>query len=127
MKKNVFTLNAPKPVGPYSQAVRAGNLLFISGTLPIDPKTGEMVKGEIEEMTRRILDNISEILKAESLSMKNLVKVNIFLRDMALFQRVNGVYKDYFGENPPARSAVGVASLPKNAEIEIEAVACYED
>lgn len=127
MKKIVFSEKALKPVGPYSQAVRAGNLLFISGTLPIDPATGEIVEGDIEKMTERILDNIKVVLAEEKLTMHNLVKVTVFMKDMQMFGRVNAVYAKYFEKNPPARSAVGVASLPKNAEIEMEAIACYED
>ncbi|MGE3062283.1 MAG: RidA family protein [bacterium] len=127
MKRVIQTKNAGKPAGPYSQAIRSGNLLFISGTLPIDPSSGDIISGEIEEMTKRVMENIKALLSEEHLSMNHLVKVNIFLKDMSLFSRVNSVYKEYFDENPPARSAVGVSALPKNAEIEMEAIASYED
>ncbi|MDD3804181.1 MAG: RidA family protein [bacterium] len=127
MKKTVFTAKAPAPVGPYSQGVRTGNMLFISGTLPIDPQTGELEEGDIEKQTKRVLENIRIILESENLSMESVVKVNVFLTDMSLFSRVNRVYGDFFKVNPPARSAVGVKSLPKNSEIEMEAIASYED
>jgi 2-iminobutanoate/2-iminopropanoate deaminase len=127
MKKNIYSEKAPKPVGPYSQAVKAGAFLFVSGTLPIDPVTGEMINGEIEDKTKRILENIKIILNADNLELKHIVKMTIYLKDMSLFSRVNSVYKDYFVSNPPARSAVGVSELPKNSEIEMEAVAYYED
>ncbi|PIP14108.1 MAG: hypothetical protein COX48_02335 [bacterium (Candidatus Stahlbacteria) CG23_combo_of_CG06-09_8_20_14_all_34_7] len=127
MKKVVFSNNGPKPVGPYSQAVRVGNILFISGMIPIDPASEKLVEGEIEQMTERILENIKIILNSENLSMENIVKTNLFLKDMQMFGRVNSVYEKYFKRNPPARSAVGVSALPKNAEIEIEAIAYYEN
>ncbi len=125
--KMIFNENAPKPVGPYSQAIKVNNLLFISGTLPIDPKTGDMIKGSIEEQTDRVLKNVGIILEGEKLSFKNLVKVTIFIRNMADFQRINSVYEKYFKNIFPSRSVVEVSGLPKDSPIEMEAIASYEN
>ena len=124
MKKKVIqTEKAPKTIGPYSQAIQAGNFLFLSGQIPIDPKTGELVKGDIRQQTKQVLDNLEGVLGSEKLEMKDVVKVTIFLRDIGNFNQVNEVYATYFPSLPPARSAVGVAKLPRDAEIEIEAIA----
>ncbi len=125
--KKVYNEKAPKPVGPYSQAVKAGNLLFISGTLPIDPTTGNIIDGDIETLTKRTLENIKIILEGERLSFNNLVKVNIFIKDMSNFSKINGVYERYFKDHLPARAVVEVSNLPKNSPIEIEAIASYEN
>lgn len=125
--KKIFNEKAPKPVGPYSQAIRAGDFLFISGTLPIDPLTGNIVDGEIETLTERTLENIKIILEGEKLSFDNLVKVNIFIKNMSDFSKINSVYEKYFKNHLPARAVVEVSNLPKNSPIEIEAVAFYEN
>jgi len=122
-KKVIQTEKAPKPIGPYSQAIRAGNFIFLSGQIPIDPKTGELVKGDIRQQTQQILENIRGVLESQGLGMQDVVKVNIFLKDMGNFNEMNEVYATYFPATPPARSTVGVAKLPRNAEIEIEAIA----
>ena len=124
MKKKVIqTERAPKAMGPYSQAIQAGNFLFLSGQIPLDPKTGELVKGDIRLQTQQVLENIKGVLESQELGMDSVVKVTIFLKDIGNFNEVNEVYANYFRSSPPARSTVGVAKLPKDADIEIEAVA----
>ena len=122
-KKVIQTEKAPKAVGPYSQAIQAGNFLFLSGQIPLDPRTGELVKGDIGRQTQQVLENIKGVLESQELGMGNVVKVTIFLRDIKNFNRVNEVYATYFPGPSPARSTVEVAGLPRNAEIEIEAIA----
>lgn len=122
-KKVIQTEKAPKPIGPYSQAIRAGNFIFLSGQIPIDPKTGELVKGDIRQQTQQVLENIRGVLESQGLGMQDVVKVNIFLKDMGNFNEMNEVYATYFSSSPPARSTVEVAKLPRNADIEIEAIA----
>jgi len=122
-KKVIQTEKAPKPIGPYSQAIRAGNFIFLSGQIPIDPKTGELVKGDIRQQTQQVLENIRGVLESQGLGMQDVVKVNIFLKDMGNFNEMNEVYATRFSSSPPARSTVEVAKLPKNADIEIEAIA----
>jgi len=114
---------APKAIGPYSQAIQAGGFLFLSGQIPLDPKTGEMAKGDIRQQTRQVLENIKGVLDSENLVMKDVVKVTIFLKNIGNFNEVNEVYATYFPSSPPARSTVEVAKLPRDAEIEIEAIA----
>lgn len=124
MKKKVIqTERAPKAIGPYSQAIQAGNFLFLSGQIPLDPETGELVKGDIGQQTKQVLENIKGILESQELGMEDVVKVTIFLRDIGNFNRVNEVYATYFPPPAPARSTVEVAKLPRNAEIEIEVIA----
>ena len=124
MKKSVIeTDKAPKAIGPYSQAIQAGNLLFLSGQIPLDPETGELVKGDIGQQTNRVLENITGILESQKLGMEDVVKVTIFLKDIGNFNKVNEVYSTYFPSSPPARSTVEVARLPRDVEIEIEAIA----
>jgi 2-iminobutanoate/2-iminopropanoate deaminase len=127
MKKIVATSDAPSAIGPYSQAIRSGAMLFTAGQIALDPKTGQLVPGGIAEQTRRVLENLSAILKAEHLSFDHVVKTTIFLTSMDDFQAVNEIYGTYFRENPPARSTVAVAALPKGAKIEIEVVAIASD
>ena len=122
-KRVVQTEMAPKAIGPYSQAIQAGNFLFLSGQIPLDPKTGELVKGDIRQQTKQVLNNLEGVLGSEKLEMKDVVKVTIFLRDIGNFNQVNDVYATYFPSSPPARSTVQVAKLPRDAEIEIEAIA----
>ena len=124
MKKKVIqTEKAPKAIGPYSQAIQAGNFLFLSGQIPLDPKTGELVKGDIRKQTQQVLENIKGILESQGLGMENVVKSTIFLKDIANFNQVNEVYATYFPSSPPARSTVEVTKLPRDADIEIEALA----
>ena len=122
-KKVIQTEKAPKPIGPYSQAIRAENFIFLSGQIPIDPSTGEMIRGDIRQQTRQVLENMKGVLESQGLGMQDVVKVNIFLKDMGNFNEMNEVYATYFSSFPPARSTVEVAKLPRNAEIEIEAIA----
>jgi len=110
-------------VGPYSQAVRSGELVFCSGQIPLDPKTGELVAGPIEEATERCILNLREVLRAAGLDLADAVKVSVFMTDLSLFPRMNEVYARYFGDGPPARECVGVAALPKGAPVEISLVA----
>jgi 2-iminobutanoate/2-iminopropanoate deaminase len=123
MKKIISTTEAPAAIGPYSQAVRAGAFVFCAGQVPLDPASGQIVSEDITEQTKRVLDNVTAILKAEHLTLAHVVKTTVFLSDFGDFQKMNEVYATYFGENPPARSTVGVSTLPKNAKVEIEAIA----
>ena len=118
----VHTDQAPAAIGPYSQAVRFGRLLFVSGTLPIDPQTGQMVPGDIEVQAHQVFRNLTAIAAAAGGRLGDAVKVTVFLADLGDFQRVNGVYRQYFQEPYPARSAVQVAALPLGAPIEVEAI-----
>ena len=126
-KKVIFTEEAPKPIGPYSQAIRAGNLIFLSGQIPIDPSTGEMVHGDIQQKTRQVLENMRALLASQGLGMEDVVKVTIFLKEMEQFGPMNEVYATYFPSPPPARSTVQVSGLPKNADLEIEAIALLRE
>jgi 2-iminobutanoate/2-iminopropanoate deaminase len=127
MKKIISTNEAPAAIGPYSQAVRSGRFLFCSGQIPLDPKSGQIVPGDIAAQTRRVLDNIAAVLRAEGLTFDNVVKTTIFLTDLGDFQTVNEIYGSYFKQNPPARSTVQVSALPKNANVEIEVIAVEEE
>lgn len=119
----VATPSAPRAIGPYSQATRAGGLLFTAGQVGFDPATGELVDGGISEQTERVLQNIRAILQAGGLDMANVVKTTVFLVDMADFAAMNAVYARAFGDHRPARSTVAVAALPRGARVEIEAIA----
>jgi 2-iminobutanoate/2-iminopropanoate deaminase len=123
MKKIISTSEAPGAIGPYSQAVRSGSFLFCSGQIPLDPKSGQIVPGDIASQTRRVLDNIGAVLKAEELSFDHVVKTTIFLTNLGDFQTVNEVYGSYFKQDPPARSTIQVAALPKGANVEIDVIA----
>ncbi|MGA2468294.1 MAG: RidA family protein [Thermodesulfobacteriota bacterium] len=127
MKKVIQTDKAPKAIGPYSQAIQAGNMIFLSGQIPIDPKTGELTGGDIRQQTQQVLENIKGLLESQRLGMEDVIKVTIFLKDMGNFNQVNEVYAAYFSSSPPARSTVEVAKLPRNVEIEIEAIALTHD
>jgi len=126
MKKIISTNEAPAAIRPYSQAVRSGSFLFCSGQIPLDPKSGEIVPGDITAQTQRVLDNIAAVLRAEGLSFNNVVKTTIFLTNLGDFQRVNEIYGSYFKQDPPARSTVQVSALPKGANVEIEVIAASE-
>jgi 2-iminobutanoate/2-iminopropanoate deaminase len=119
----VATPNAPRAIGPYSQATRAGGLVFTAGQVGFDPSTGELVDGGIAEQTERVLLNIRAILQASGLDMANVVKTTVFLVDMADFAAMNTAYAGAFGDHRPARSTVAVAALPRGARVEIEAIA----
>jgi 2-iminobutanoate/2-iminopropanoate deaminase len=125
MKRAIESHRVPKPVGPYSQAIEAGGLVFVSGQLGMDPETGNLAEG-VEAQAERALDNIAAILEAAGLEMKDVVKVTIFLSDMGDFPKVNEVYARYFSEPWPARACVAVAGLPKGALVEIECIAALE-
>jgi 2-iminobutanoate/2-iminopropanoate deaminase len=119
----VVSGKAPKPIGPYSVGIIHGDLVFASGMLGLEPQTGELAPGGIEAETRQSLENLAAILETAGSSMSLVLKTTVFLRDMADFARMNAVYAEYFRDEPPARSAVQVAALPKGAAVEIEAVA----
>ena len=123
MKKIISTTDAPAAVGPYSQAIRSGQFVFCSGQIPLDPKTAQMVQGDIRNQTQRVMDNITAVLRAEGLTFENIVKTTIFLTNLADFQTVNELYGSYFKSDPPARSTIQVAALPKGANIEVEVIA----
>ena len=123
MRNVISTEKAPKAIGPYSQAIEAAGLLFASGQIPIVPATGEIVAGGIEEQTMQVLSNVEAILAAKGLGFSDVVKTTVFLSDMNDFATVNGIYAKAFVENPPARSCVQVARLPKDVKIEIETIA----
>lgn len=119
----VATPNAPAAIGPYSQGVRAGDLFFVSGQIPLDPATGTVVGTSAAEQTKRVMDNIAAILAANGMSMANVVSTTVYLRDLQDFSAMNTVYATYFGGNPPARATVQVARLPRDVTVEIAAVA----
>ena len=121
--KIISTKKAPAAIGPYSQAIRVGNLVYTSGQIPIDPATGAFAEGGIKEQTRQSLNNVKAILEEEGLAMDNVVKTTVFMADMGDFAEMNGVYAEFFTEPYPARSAVAVKTLPKGALVEIEVVA----
>ena len=126
MKQIVATDRAPRAIGPYSQAVRAGNLIFASGQVPIDPATGEFVAGGIAEQTEQVLRNLTAVFEAAGVQMNQVVKTTVFLIDMDDFTAMNEVYAKFFGEAPPARATVQAARLPRDARVEIEAMAVSE-
>ena len=122
-QKVICTAKAPAPVGPYSQAVAVGDLLFCSGQIPLDAKSGEIVKGSVTEQTKKVMENIQAVLEAAGVSFNHVVKCGIFLSNMDDFAAVNEVYSRYFGNEPPARSCVEVSRLPKGVDVEIEVIA----
>jgi len=123
MKQVINTSAAPAAIGPYSQAIQVGNLIFTSGQIPIDPATGSFVEGGIKEQTRQSLSNVQAILREAGLSMSNVIKTTVFMADMNDFAAMNEVYAQFFAEPFPARSAVAVKTLPKGALVEIEVIA----
>ena len=123
MKTPIATTQAPAAIGPYSQAIEAGGLVFVSGQLPIDPATGEFAQGGIKELTRQSLENMKAILATAGRTLDNVVKTTVFLADMADFAEMNAAYAEFFTSTPPARSAVAVKTLPKGARLEIECIA----
>ena len=123
MKQAISTSDAPTAIGPYSPAVRAGQMVFISGQVPIDPATGNLIDGDIAAQTRRVFDNLGALLKAAGLSYANVVRTTVFLADMNDFAAMNQTYATFFSEPYPARSTVQVSRLPKDARIEIDVIA----
>ncbi len=123
MKKIVSTTEAPAAVGPYSQAVRIGPMLFTAGQIPLDPQSGQIVSEDVAEQTKRVLENLTAVLKAENMNFSNIVKTTVFMTNLADFQTMNDIYAGYFKDSPPARSTVQVAALPRGAQVEIEVVA----
>ena len=119
----IHTENAPAAIGPYSQAVKAGNLLFVSGQVPFVPETMEIVEGDVKAQTAQSLKNLQAILKEAGADFSNVVKTTVFIKDMNEFAQINKVYAEYFGENKPARACVEVARLPKDVKVEIELIA----
>jgi 2-iminobutanoate/2-iminopropanoate deaminase len=124
-KTSVSSAGAPKAIGPYSQAIRAGHLLFASGQIPLDPATGSIVGGDAAEQTRRVLDNLRAVLAAAGLTPADVVRTTIYLIDLNDFAKVNEVYGSFFAEPYPARATVQVARLPRDARVEIDAIAAY--
>ena len=126
MKNVIATSEAPKAVGPYSQAVAVGNFLFCAGQIPLDPATGELVEGDVTAQTKRVLQNVAGVLRANGMTFANVVKSTVFMVDLANFAAMNAVYSKYFSEPFPARSTIQVAALPKGAQVEIEVTAVAE-
>jgi len=128
MKKIIYTENAPAPIGPYSQAVEANGMLFVSGQIAIDPATGDLVNTDIEAETRQVLENLKAILTVRGLTFDHVVKSTVFVADMNQFAQINAIYAEYFiGEQPPARETVQAAALPKFVNIEISVIAVISD
>ncbi|MCX7770617.1 MAG: RidA family protein [Proteobacteria bacterium] len=126
MKEEVFTLNAPDPIGPYSQAIKAGKFLFLSGQIPLIPETGQIEVGDIKVQMERVMKNISAILESADMNFDDVVKVTIYLRDLSNFSDINEIYERYFKKPYPARSTVEVKDLPKGSGVEIDIIA-YKD
>jgi 2-iminobutanoate/2-iminopropanoate deaminase len=122
MKKIISTDNAPAAIGPYSQAVQYDDFLFVSGQIAFDPATGELVEGDIEVQTKRVLENVKAIIEAAGMKLENVVKCSCFLSNMGDFVRFNSVYESYFGESAPARETVEVSRLPKDVQVEVSAI-----
>lgn len=122
-KTVVVADKAPKAIGPYSVAIKAGPMVYTSGQIGLDPSSGNLVEGGVEAETRQVLTNLKNVLEASSSSLDKVVKTTVFLKDMGDFARMNAIYGEFFTQNPPARSAVQVAALPKGATVEIECVA----
>ncbi len=122
----IETLDAPQAIGTYSQGIKSGNLVFTSGQIPLNPETGELINGDFKSEISQVLTNLNAVLKSGGSSLKKAIKLTVFLTDLSYFPQVNEVFKEFFPENPPARSAVQVSALPMNAKIEIEAVGSVE-
>jgi 2-iminobutanoate/2-iminopropanoate deaminase len=125
MKEIICTENAPKAIGPYSQAVRVGNLLFLSGQIPLDPGTMQLVEGPIAVQTERVLNNLKAVLEAGGLTLEHVVKTTVFMKSLVEFPKMNEVYAQFFPRNPPARCTIQAAELPRDVQIEIDAIAAY--
>src|SRR6266550_4035412 len=119
----IATKNAPHAIGPYSQAVRAGNVLYLSGQIALDPVSGNLVQGDFVTQARRVFENLKAVLNESRAEFRHVVKATVYLSDLGNFQALNSIYAEYFGDHKPARSTVGVASLPKGANVEIDLIA----
>jgi 2-iminobutanoate/2-iminopropanoate deaminase len=122
-KKVIYSAHAPEPIGPYSQAIQSGNMLFVSGQIAIQKNSGNMITGSIEEETKQVMENLHNVLKAADMDFSNVVKTSIFLKDMSNFPKVNEIYGQSFTQNPPARETVEVSRLPKDVNVEISCIA----
>ena len=127
MRERIQTENAPAAIGPYSQAIKAGGFVFVSGQIPIDPQTGEFVAGGVAEQTKQVLKNLAAVLEAAGSGLDRVVKTTVFLADMKEFSGMNEVYATFFSSPPPARATVAAAGLPRDARVEIEAVALLSE
>lgn len=125
MRKHVNSADAPKPIGPYSQGVVAGGFMFVSGQIPLDPRTNELVEGGIEAQTEQVLKNLMAVLKEAKMGPENVVKTTVFLSDLKDFAKMNEVYARYLGKEPPARSTIQAAGLPRGVKVEIDLVAAF--
>mgnify|MGYP006286722431 CR=1 FL=1 len=126
MKQQITTDQAPAAIGPYSQGIKAGNMVYVSGQIPLNPASGELISEDIQAAARQVLENVQAILRAGGADLEQVVKVTVFLKDMADFQKVNEVYAEFFEGNPPARACIQVAGLPRDARVEMEAMALVE-
>jgi 2-iminobutanoate/2-iminopropanoate deaminase len=122
MKKKIATDRAPQAIGPYSQAIQLGSLLFVSGQIPIDPKTGNLVQGDIEAQTQQVMENLKAIAATAGLTLSDALKATCFLKNMGDFAKFNGIYAGYFGDSPPARETVEVARLPRDVLVEVSLI-----
>ena len=122
MKKKISTDKAPQAIGPYSQAIQLGSLLFVSGQIPIDPKTANLVPGDIEAQTRQVMENLKAIVTAAGMTLADALKATCFLKNMSDFAKFNGIYAGYFGDTPPARETVEVARLPRDVLVEVSLI-----
>ena len=125
MRKHVNSADAPKPIGPYSQGVVAGGFMFVSGQIPLDPRTNELVEGGIETQTEQVMKNLIAVLKEAKMGPENVVKTTVFLSDLSDFAKMNEVYARYLGKEPPARSTIQAAGLPRGVRVEIDVIAAY--
>ncbi len=125
MRKHFISADAPKPIGPYTQGVAAGGLMFLSGQIPLDPKTNEIVAGGIEEQTEQVLKNLLAVLKEAKMGAENVVKTTVFLADLGDFAKMNEVYAKFLGKQPPARSTIQAAALPRGVMVEIDVIAAF--
>ena len=125
MRKHVISADAPKPIGPYSQGVLAGGFMFVSGQIPLDPRTNELVEGGIEVQTEQVLKNLMAVLKEAKMGPENVVKTTVFLSDLKDFAKMNDVYARYLGKEPPARSTIQAAGLPRGVKVEIDVIAAF--
>jgi len=119
----IATNDAPHAIGPYSQAIRSGNLLFLSGQIPLDPKSGNLIDGDFAAQSRRVFENLRAVLRAAGAEFKHVTRATVYLTDLGNFQTLNSIYAEYFGSHKPARSTVGVAALPRGAQVEIDLIA----
>jgi 2-iminobutanoate/2-iminopropanoate deaminase len=125
LRKHFISADAPKPIGPYTQGVAAGGLMFLSGQIPLDPKTNEVVPGGIEAQTEQVLKNLLAVLKEAKMGAENVVKTTVFLADLGDFAKMNEVYAKYLGKQPPARSTIQAAALPRGVMVEIDVIAAF--